>query len=64
MVKLQKVNSQGNTERYSVNIPKDIIDRTGMQKGDDLTVYAMKTGNVFRIILIKTKDVGEQLEQD
>ena len=56
MVKLQEINRTDGTTVNSVNIPKNIIEESGLVKGDKLEVKTFEKG-----IIIINKVIGERL---
>lgn len=53
MAKLQKITRSNMSEIYSVNFPKEIIEETGWEKGQDLEI---KTDG--KEVLIRSKEDG------
>jgi bifunctional DNA-binding transcriptional regulator/antitoxin component of YhaV-PrlF toxin-antitoxin module len=49
MVKIQKLTNKGKYDTYLIYIPKQVIEETELEKGDDLKLYYEKG----RIMLVK-----------
>ena len=52
MAKLQRIKRSNGSASYSVNIPKEIIEKLGWEKGIELFIESFKHDNGKKIILI------------
>ena len=58
MARLQQFKRRNGSTVSSVNIPLDIIDASGWNKGDELEVSSKLVDGVFQVIITKENKVG------
>lgn len=60
MPKLQQIERSNGSIVSSVNLPLEVIEASGWEKGDELNIKAEPIGKdrVFRIVITRIKDKG------
>ena len=58
MAKLQRIERSNGSVSYNINIPLEVIETTGFEKGEEFAIVPQQLNDSWRLLVIKQKDLG------